>query len=210
MSNFNAVITTLNVDPFTQVRTGSGRPILWTVLPPLTITESFNLFPKEYIDRYFSLSQCIIDCNGHARSLEALSLLCNSRNWKLPNEPAVLMDYLIDYINSRSLSILQPPLDLVKASLLGKSVLLSSTAFVDNLGIPRSYQQCIALGYLQNHVEGDYQTMIIPTLSPLLLNMWAKFNFEYPELRDAVLRLLRLDVDFTWMVSTNFKVSNLF
>ena len=163
----------------------------------MTTKESLSLFPEKQLNKYPSLQQCISDCNGHPRSLEALSRLCSELNWQLPTKASDLLELLVEYIPEQT-SMVDPPTELVIASLLGDPVELDSYAFTDSNGT-HTYRESIYQGLLLNNLKSDKEKIITPRLSPLLLLMWTKENLLHP-LRISIKTLLGLERRFNWMV----------
>jgi len=191
---FNCIVSTLDTRPIMKTQSKSGRPICWILLEPLSIVEAMELFEK--YKHLLSLCQCISDCNGHPRSLEALKIVCEKFNWDLPNYYTMITK-LVDQVRNSLLLI--PDLALIKAALRGVPVNLSDSPDEDKMV---SYRDYIMMGYYLNTINPDSKELI-PRLSPLLLAIFAwkflndKENVRY-NVALCIRNMLQLESHFGW------------
>lgn len=160
-TQFNAVLTTLNIIVTTNATKPSGRPVSWIPLPPATLSEATSLFGRDTV-KYPILRLCIADCNGHHRSLETLKMVWNEYR-DVQFSYAMLIEELGRRVDQK---YRQLTLDLIRPALKGYTVALTDSP--DGI---HTFAEYLAQGYYLNTPE-DVQDFI-PRVSPLQLIMYA-------------------------------------
>ncbi len=214
-SRFNAVITTLNLK-VTVAELLSGRYFLWIPLLPAKYSEAIKLF-QHVIDEgkqkplslkrrasLAALQQCIADCNGHFRSLEALWRLWGWVESEEPNYPQLIRQL------GRNIEDKYGALELPHVCAALRGVPVHYDAKVP--GLPHTYGEYLAMGIFLNTISATNpettanpsvnssaestttaksETMhkFVPRVSPLQLLLFAINYIDDPEqdVRDPLL-----------------------
>lgn len=141
-SQFNAVITTLDILVVNAERTVSHRPINWIVLPRLTIEQSYDLFHEQLTEptcpKY--LRWLIVACGGHGRSLDLLHVFYKDHK-HLPMKFAEYLQALADDLRRYNTFSLPAPLLLV--ALRNQELDLKSR--LEGYADSQTVQECITL-----------------------------------------------------------------
>ncbi|CAB4428888.1 unnamed protein product [Rhizophagus irregularis] len=175
--------------------TDSGRAIEWIPLRRLEVSESAELFSEVIrslnLDehRLFIIKKCLVDCNGHPRTLEKFYQVFNSNEEaKKIHNYSSLIAILTNHIGEWYKHISFP---VVKMVLLEKSVKLSD--IINTNGEQLSISALISSGtYINLLTEKSEAQFVIPTLSPISLQYFCLNNKDDGDAQTATNILQKL------------------
>ena len=163
-TRFNTVMTTRNM--VAMRKESSGRIIEWITLAPPSLDEATSLFGADAAHSPI-LRQCIADCNGHYRSLEALKLVWDKYKHRRTSYSGMIRA-LGKTMHARYNKLSIP---LIKAALRG--------FFVDLDATPDgkfTHAQYLEAGTYLN-TPGS-RSRFVPKISPVQLLLWAETNAD--------------------------------
>ncbi|KAH3767429.1 hypothetical protein Pelo_696 [Pelomyxa schiedti] len=194
-----SLVTSLDALYVKELETSSGRKITWIPLPALKYSDSVSLFDAlpSYIKDNESVKCVISDCGGHPRSLEWLYLAVKD----VPEtEPTKLSYSSITAEIEKSLrctgTFCDFPLDWLKPVLLGTQCNL--TDIVGQQPNPKDSSSSIHItvkdliksGYYCNSQETVHNLHVVPRMTPLQIQLWAKNQQSKTTLDGQVARLI--------------------
>jgi len=191
LKDFDAVVTTLNLSPFSNLAT-SARPIKLVWFSPIEFDNAVKLFenltlkfqnPNEEIklsallarmpERRTTIEACISDCNGHARTLETLATLFLHRPSFTRAEPYIkIQDELGDLLASKFDGV---SYEMITLALAGNKI-DRMTKVITKEG-PKTFEECIKKGWYLNSLTFQ-DSNVIPTLSPIILAIFARIRAD--------------------------------